>query len=150
MICYEAFAKLRLAQFFPPGAEIARLEGWEFMGRVWVGEAIGFTEFLRLRDDPEITRSVALDLADLKPATAAVILSEMEIPVSKGMSMPMARSSLQCVPIADKRFRDDRHTFDFEIGRAEKFDISCTFLDDGGLVYVVVMRHDYMMTSRVV
>ena len=34
------------------------------MDQMWVGEAVGFSEWLRLRDKPETLRSLAIDFAE--------------------------------------------------------------------------------------
>src|SRR6516165_5206795 len=90
LIPYERFGKLRLSQFFPDRKvvndpkdrgkgkrfvqnDITELEDWEFMDRVWVGEAIGFTEWLRLQDDPKVLRSISLHLAELPKSVAEAV-----------------------------------------------------------------------------
>src|SRR3954447_21497271 len=52
MIPHTKFGQLRLKQFLPD-ADIAELEDWEYEERVWVGEAVGFSEWLRPVEDPE-------------------------------------------------------------------------------------------------
>jgi len=51
MITHSDFKKLRLNQFFSD-LEPTKLENWEFMGNIWVGEAIGFSEWLCLEQTP--------------------------------------------------------------------------------------------------
>jgi hypothetical protein len=63
LIPYDEFARLRLAQFYPDASELVPLENWEFMGGVWVGEADGFTEFLRPEDRPNELGSIEIDLS---------------------------------------------------------------------------------------
>ena len=69
LIPYTVFGRLRLADFLPTSAEVETLTDWEYMDDVWVGDAFGFTEFLRLDEDPDVDRSVALDLAELPPVS---------------------------------------------------------------------------------
>src|SRR6516162_9783919 len=72
MISHVGFGKLRLAQF-RPDAEIAELENWEFMDHLWVGEAVGYSEWLRLVDKSETLRSLAIDFSEFpEPAAAEV------------------------------------------------------------------------------
>jgi hypothetical protein len=73
MISHARFGALRLAQFLPD-AEIAELENWEFMYHVWLGEAVGFSEWLRLENDPGVLRSLAIDFTDFPEHAAAEVL----------------------------------------------------------------------------
>lgn len=73
---YRGRAKLRLAQF-RPDAEVAELDNWEFMGRIWVGEAVGCSEWLRLEVTPETLRSLAIDFSEFPEQDAAEVLRTM-------------------------------------------------------------------------
>lgn len=53
MITPADFGRLRLKEFLPV-AELHQLADWHFMEDVWLGEALGFTEFLRLEREPEV------------------------------------------------------------------------------------------------
>ena len=64
MISHAQFGKLRLARFCPDAA-IVELDEWEFMDQVWVGESIGFSEWLRLKSEPETLRSLANDFSEV-------------------------------------------------------------------------------------
>jgi hypothetical protein len=57
------------------------------MDKVWLGEVHGFTEWLRLREDTEVLRSVSLDLADLDQEVADRILSTFQLPLEYGMEL---------------------------------------------------------------
>ena len=59
MISHSHFGRLRLADFRPEEG-VAALENWEFMDQMWVGEAVGFSEWLRLEDEPDTLRSLAI------------------------------------------------------------------------------------------
>jgi hypothetical protein len=84
MISHARFGKLRLAEF-RPDAEIAELDNWEFMDRIWVGEAIGFSEWLRLKNKPETLRSLAIDFSEFPGQAAADVLRAIDLPVRAGM-----------------------------------------------------------------
>ena len=146
MIGYEDFGRLRLAQFVPSDTGITAIENWEFMGRLWVGDAIGFTEFLRLRRSSEVTRSIAVDLAALTRETSAAIFAAIDLPLAQGISLQQACDVLHAEPNGVHQFSKDRDSYDFQIGGDESYDVSCTVLHDGGLTYVVIMRHDYQTT----
>jgi hypothetical protein len=146
MVHYVDFGRLHLAQFLPPATEITALDYWEFMGRLWVGEAVGFTEFLRLRCAPDVTRSIAIDLGALPREISAPILVAIDLPLVQGMSIQQVCNVLRAEPTRVHQFTKDRDSYDFEIGGDEGYDVSCTVLHDGGLAYVVMMRHDYQAT----
>ncbi len=136
MISHARFGKLRLAQF-RPDAEIAELAGWEFLDRLWVGEAIGFSEWLRLEDNPETLRSLAIDYSEFPEYAAAEVLRTIDLPVRAGMNLSGLRE-LWGEPIREHRFVKDRVTYEFVVPGPPRYDLSCTVLKNGGLTYLVV------------
>lgn len=60
-VSHAEFGWLRLADYVST-QEIVQLVDWEYLDHDWVGEAIGFTEWLRLESEPEVLRSIALAL----------------------------------------------------------------------------------------
>ena len=60
VISYRAFGALRLHQFIAP-EDVAVLENWEFRERLWFGEAVRFSEWLRDYKTPDLLGSLALD-----------------------------------------------------------------------------------------
>jgi hypothetical protein len=140
LIPYAAFGRLRLADFLPAGAEVADLADWEYMEDLWVGEAVGFTEFLRLEEEPEVVRSVALHLAELPPATSAAVLGALRLPLAPGMRLEEVTARLG-PPAAVHSFATapDRTTYEFRCGDAEPYDVSCTVHEAAGLIYVTVL-----------
>lgn len=137
MISHDNFGALRLAQFLPD-ARIAPLSDLEFADRLWVGEAIGFSEWLRLEDDPEILRSLAIDFSELPHAAAEAMLKAIDLPVSRGMTLEELRRILG-TPDEVLSFTPDRLTYEFLYTGPPAYKISCTVLNDGGLTYLVVM-----------
>src|SRR3954466_11014345 len=85
LIPWSDFANLRLASFLP-ASMIRDLNNWEYMERIWCGEAAGFTEWLRLVCDPDVLRSMALDLRALPRALARAVCSCIRLPLVEGMS----------------------------------------------------------------
>jgi hypothetical protein len=138
MISYARFGKLRLAQF-RPDAEVAELAAWEFRDAIWVGEAVGFSEWLRLETDPEVLRSLALDFSEFPPDAAAAVLRAIDLPVRAGIRVGELREVLG-EPVEERRFVADRVTYEFAVAGPPRYNISCTVLNDGGLSYLVVMR----------
>ena len=123
---------MRLRDF---AADVDDLDDWEFMGRMWVGEAIGFSEWLRPDDDPTRLGSLALALRDLPPELSECVLGHLQLPLSRGMHLAQIRGQLGD-PVGTQRFVSDRCTFDFKM---DGYSISCTVHDADGLIYVVVM-----------
>lgn len=137
MIGYERFAKLRLKQFLP-AARLTRLRDWEYEDRTWVGEADGFSEWLRLADDAEHLRSLALDFTRFPPRAARRVLAALDLPLRDGMTVTELASVLGR-PRKTLRFVPDRRSYEFMTGGKEPFRISCTVLAQGGLTYLGVM-----------
>jgi len=141
MISHIQFGKLRLA-LFRPDEKITHLAGWEFMDAMWVGEAIGFSEWLRLESDPEVLRSLALDFAEFPPDAAASVLRAIELPVRAGMQVGELRAVLG-EPVKQHRFVPDRVSYEYVVAGPPTYNVSCTVLNDGGLSYLVVMCPNY-------
>jgi hypothetical protein len=137
MISHARFGKLRLSDF-RPDAEIAELDDWEFMDHTWIGEAIGFSEWLRLEDKPETLKSLAIDFAEFPERAAADVLSAIDLPVRAGMKLNKLRALLG-KPVKEQRFVKDRVTYDFVFRGPPRYAVSCTVLNKGGLTYLVVM-----------
>lgn len=137
MISHEQFGELRLGHFLP-SAELAALSDWEFMERTWVGEALGFSEWLRLEEDPNVLRSLSVDFSDFPEAAAAAVLETLGLSLRPGMNAAELRSALG-EPAEARRFVEGRITYEFLLAGPPVYWVSCTVLDRGGLTYVVVM-----------
>jgi hypothetical protein len=137
VISHERFGELRLAQFLPH-AELAELANWEFMDHTWVGEALGFSEWLRLASDPVVLRSLALDFSEFPEVAATAVLNAIELPVRPGMQAADLRSVLG-EPVEEQNFVAGRVTYDFAIVGPPRYSVSCTVAERRGLTYLVVM-----------
>ena len=157
MLDHAAFARLRLAAFFPelpvvgpdrkdPGAG-RRFKGdaivvvddnWEYDDRINVGEVLGFTEVLRAKKDPARTRSVAVALAELPAKKWRAIVGALGLPVEKGMTARALVARLG-KPAGRESFVPGQVQLRFR-ARAPAYRIDCTVRDKGGLSYVVVTR----------
>lgn len=135
MISHEEFAVLRLAQFLP-AEEIQTLNDWEFLDRIWIGEALGFSEWLRLADEPDVLRSLSLDFDEFPAACTHRVLGTIGLPVRAGMRLDDLRRVLG-EPTAEEHFVADRVSYDFRVDEP-RYTVNCTVLNDGGLTYVVV------------
>jgi hypothetical protein len=137
MISHSQFGRLRLADFRPEKG-VAALENWEFMDQTWVGEAVGFSEWLRLEGDPEILRSLAVDFAEFPADAAHEVLRTVELPIRRGMQLHELEKLLG-KPVKEHRFVDDRVSYDFVVAGPPHYDVFCTVLNAGGLTYLVIM-----------
>jgi hypothetical protein len=146
VISYEHFGRLRLGGFLP-SKQIRQLRDWEFQGRVWVGEAAGFSEWLCLSEDPEVLRSLAIDFESFPVRAAARVIKRLGLPLRKGMTLEELKALLG--PI-DKtlRFVPDRKTYEFRTTGSEPYSVSCTVLEDGGLTYLGVLAPVGMKRPR--
>jgi hypothetical protein len=138
IISFGEFEKLRLQDFFEKH-DIQNLERWEFMGDLWIGDAVGFTEWLRLEKEPTKTRSISVDLRKHDNDILNRIFSTLKLPLKKGQKIEDL-AAIFGQPVGFDKFVADRINYDFEIGKIEKFTISCTILNEGGLIYFVMMR----------
>ena len=136
MLTHSEFEKLRFAQFID-ASQIAELEDWEFLDREWVGEAIGFTEWLRPQSSPNQLGSIALDLEALPTEVTEACLSCIGLRLRRHMTFGEL-VSLFGEPLRTLSFVEDRATHEFRVGAPDAYDLSCTVMADGGLSYVVV------------
>lgn len=135
MITRAEFERLRLRSFV---ADVVPLSDWEFMGRTWIGEADGFTEWLRPADSVDRLGSLSLALEDLPESVSRAVFERLEIALTPGMKLSEVEAALG-PSVSTTRLCDDRLTHNFEVGTADRYSVSCTIKADGGLVYVVVM-----------
>lgn len=115
LISYDHFARLRLSQFHPDASRITALRDWEFMGGIWVGEADGFTAFLRPESSPDALGSIELDLLELPTDLGARLLAAIRLPLQFGMSLAQVQDVIG-KPVNTHHFVPDRTSFDFAVG----------------------------------
>lgn len=137
MIPYDEFGGLRLEHFLP-NSELAQLEHWEFQGHLWIGEALVFSEWLRLESDPDVLRSLAIDFLDFPAPAAEAVLRALLLPIFAGMSL-QDLDGLFGSRVAEHRFVADRVTCEYFTPGSYRYRVSCTVFACGGLLYVVVM-----------
>jgi hypothetical protein len=164
LISYEQFGKMRLSKLFPnltvvndpndPSAGrrftfevIVEKDYWEFMDEIWVGEAIGFNEWLRLKKEPEILRSISLDFSTFPESVLKTVLNQLGLPLRNGMNFKQI-SELLGKPHKTFEFTKDRKSFEFICGEKDKYIIDCTIHGDQGLIYLVVLRQDYKRKAK--
>jgi hypothetical protein len=139
LISHKEFGKLRLNQFLESD-QIESRDNWQFMEDLWFGEAHVFTEFLRLYKTPFKTKSIAISLDTLEETVYEDILFELGLPLVKGMNFAEMSNHLP-IPISVFDRVQDRISYEYIIGEEEQYYLSCTVLNEGGLVYIVMMNH---------
>jgi hypothetical protein len=137
MIPYSKFGRLRLSKFLKD-AEIEELEDWEFENRIWVGEAVGFSEFLCPAENPKTLGSIAIDFAEFPEKAAKQVLEAIELPLRAGMTVDEVKGVLG-EPAETLRFTAGKASYEFLTTDSEPYKVSCTVKDKGGLSYLVVM-----------
>jgi len=137
MISHDAFAALRLGPF-RSDAEVEELEDWEYEGRIWVGESIGFSEWLCLEQTPDRLGSITLDFNEFPEEAAPRVLEALELPLRPGMTFEEIKEILG-EPARTLRFGSSRLTYEFNTPAPEPYQISCTVHNENGLIYLGVM-----------
>jgi hypothetical protein len=135
-ISHDAFGRLRLVDFLST-EHLEQLCGWEYLDRDWVGEASGFTEWLRLDSQRDVTRSIAIDLAALPETTVQNMLAALRLPLRAGLD----RQEIVAVlgePTEIQTFVHDRVTLVFDVCAVDPYEVSCTVHQEQGLTYLTV------------
>jgi len=127
----EAFARMRLSDFLPP-QDITTLSDWEYLERLWVGEANGFSEWLRPETEPDTLAALSLDLTNFPQPALELVLRRLELPLRPGMEPPEVEPILGPA-LSQQRFVSDRITYHYAINN--NYRAECTFLEQGGLTY---------------
>ncbi len=136
LIAHEDFGKLRLHQFLKRG--IRKVENWEFMDDIWVGEVVRATAVLQLERDPEVTRAVEVDLGALSEKVRSAMLGAIGLPLEQGMSLKQL-AALLGKPVKSYGFFPDRKHHDFKVGMRCRYTVSCIVLAKGGLIDATVL-----------
>lgn len=143
LISYNEFSRLRLRDFCRDKIAESDTPDWEWMGGQWYCDSVGFTWFGCLHDTPKETGGLEVDLGDLPERVWLRILDSLHLPLRAGMTFDMIASILG-QPFEIGTFVENRKTYEFRVGSAYPYIVSCTVLDDGGLVFVSVIRQDVL------
>ena len=135
MISHAAFHELRLRSFVAEEG-IVGLTDWEFDDRVWIGEAVGFSEWLRLERSRRKLGSLALG-EELSRGVWTKVLRKLRLPLRFGMSRK-AIEAVMGAPHEVLRYRPGHESLQYRVGRSEPYKISCTVHRKRGLLYLVV------------
>jgi len=108
------------------------------MGRTWIGEAIGFSEWLCPKDSETELQSLAIDFEVLPRNGCKRVLATLGLPLEPGMSEDSVRNVLG-EPVEVQQFVSDRKSLQFKCGTGDNYAVSCTIKETAGLSYLVVM-----------
>jgi len=136
MIPLAEFGELR-SRDFVTDEEVTDLSNWEFLGRTWVGEVVGFTEWVRPVEDQASLGCVSIDLGALDPECARAILARLGLPLELGMTLDQVTRACGA-PTHHDEYAKDRRSYYFTVGDEDSYVLSCTILHEGGLTYVVM------------
>lgn len=136
-ITHAEFAALRLRDFAPRG-DIVELKNWRFRGREWIGEAIGFSEWLRPVEDPERLGSLSLHFEELPLEISNPVLDRLGLPLAAGLGLTELRRILG-TPSHEERLVKDRVSSTWDLGGPEAWTIDCTVHEELGLIHVVLL-----------
>ena len=139
LLSYSSFGKLRLSDFVV-ASKITYLEDWEYLNELWVGEAVGFSEWLRLQSSPDVLGSLALDFPNLDSVAVSKVMAMLGLPLRQGMSIEEI-SQIIGNPSKTKTFVADRKSYEFILGSQESYTMSCTVKNVGGLIYLTLVSH---------
>lgn len=138
LIPHEVFGRLRLADFAPRPKDVVALEGWEFLERSWVGEAVGFTEWLRPVEEPDVLGALSLHLADLPVEVSRNVFDVLRLPLARGIGYDEVVSELG-KPANSHEFMSGQASYEFRCGARWPYLVDCTIRDRGGVSYVTVV-----------
>jgi len=133
VISYEEFGKLRLSIYLDE-----EVDDFEFMDQIWAGETYNFTQWLRLKSDPKVLRSLALDFDDFLMEDAERVMKILQLPLRQCIPAPEIETVLG-KPVETVR-RSDRTIYEYVYQGPPKYDITCAVTDQDHLSYVVIMR----------
>jgi hypothetical protein len=143
MISYSEFGRLRLRDFCREEIAESDIPDWEWMGGLWYYDGVGFTWFGCLHDMPKETGGLEVDFAELPEREWLRILDSLHLPLRAGMTFDMIATILG-QPFEIHSYVEDRKRYEFRVGSAYPYIVSCTVLDDGGLIFVSVIRQDVL------
>lgn len=137
IIDYNDFGKLRLSEIWPENKDIGKVDDFEFMNNFWVGEIYGFTQFLQLKREPDLTKSISLNLIDIPDDIVERIFKRIGLLLKKGIS-PETCKSILGEPLNIENHKNNKQTYNYVISNKSKYNLALTFKQDTGLIYVVI------------
>jgi hypothetical protein len=132
LISYNEFGRLRLRDFSREEIAESDIPDWEWMGGLWYCDSVGFTWFGCLNDMPKETGGLEVDFGELPEHEWLRILNSLHLPLREGMTFDEIVTILG-QPFKIYTFVEDRKIYEFKVGSAYPYRVSCIVLDNGGL-----------------
>ncbi len=130
MISNKKFHKLKLKALISR-KYTDRVIGYEYLGKLWLGETYAFSHALRLFTSPFKTKSIAITVSDFEDLTFDFLLGED----LKNFSNRDVCDAKFGEPILIEEFAKDRKTYTYNTIGKNAYEIGFTILNDGGLAY---------------
>ena len=115
------------------------------MGRLWTGEGMGFTQWLRPVENPESLGSLSIDFVELEPIIVREMLDVIQLPLSMGMRLTDINRTLG-PPAEIEQFTQDRKSYIHICGSGNCFTIDSTIDEANGLIYLVATESALIRT----
>lgn len=96
------------------------------------------SRWLRLDQEPEVLRSLSLDLVSFPVAAAGKVCATLGLPLKKGMSASAIEAAIGRIGRCES-FVPDRHSYEVTTKKPSPYKLSCTVLKNGGLSYLLIM-----------
>jgi hypothetical protein len=130
MISVADFGRLRIEDYRLDD-RVGCSDDWRFLGRVWHSWGHGHTDFLSTPDQPDVTRCICLDFADLPPRTLNRLLTDVGLALSPGMRL----AEVQAVLGAPVSLHAGRASYEFQVG---DYTVQATIQHETGLTHLVI------------
>ena len=131
---------MRLEDYFRLRSAIHIVSERVFMGELWNGEGVGFTEWLRPVEDPDATRMIFIDIRNFPDSVSEAVIADLRLPIAKGMKENEVFHLLG-LPVKTFTFLSDRLTHVFLLGNDEKYYLDLTFHHQDGLTNFTLSNH---------
>jgi hypothetical protein len=143
----KEFSRVRLKTLLP-GKDIDRTWGYEYIGKMWLGETHAFSHALRLFSRPFQTRSIALDLSDVSDGELLVVSQKLGLKVLRDYTADQCRAD-HGAPVEVEGYADDRKTYVYFLGDGPDYEVGFTILNNGGLAYITMDTFDVAYNNPV-
>jgi hypothetical protein len=137
MISYRKFHKLKLKALISQ-KDTDCVIGYEYLGKLWLGETYAFSHALRLFTSPFKTKSIALTVSDFGDLPFDFLLGE-DLKIFSSRDVCDAKFG---EPILIEEFSKDRKTYTYNTTGKDSYEIGFTILNDGGLAYFTMETTD--------
>ncbi len=141
MILKRFFSDMRMSHYVPQ-TDIKSLKNWEFLGREWIGEAVGFSEWLYSPDAPSMLEIMGIDISAFPGVESLLLKLEIVFPALNKVGVGILLGS----PSASKVWPSGRQTLLYWHPDREPYAIECAF-DGEDLVFITIIKSPWWSGS---